>query len=322
VTAGQALATVSTTALQADSMPHRPRSPAPRRSCRPTNRQAHRRPRSTRTRRRSPLPVAVDVGPDLVRRCHLDVDHRRTVASVDLTVGQQSRAAAAARRLGCERLLRGERVLRASGATGRRNLGSGTGSTSSASSSSTSSSGTSGQIVVVSTSSYIVSATVDDTEVSQIAAATRRSSRPVGDHAGLRHSEHGRIIASESSGVASFPVTIAITGSPSGLYRRHRHRRHHCQAAERRRGGPTTAITYSSSGNATVQVQKNGQTTTRAVTVGQSASGETQITAGSSPVIACSNGLSNQRRSGTHLRLGWLPGGGGFGGGGSPVAAG
>jgi len=56
VTAGQALATVSTTALQADLDAAQATLASAEANCRPTNRQAHRRPRSTRTRRRSPLP--------------------------------------------------------------------------------------------------------------------------------------------------------------------------------------------------------------------------------------------------------------------------
>jgi len=50
-----------------------------------------------------------------------------------------------------------------------------------------------------------VSATVDDTEVSQIAAGDQAIITPVGDHAVYGTVSTVGIIASESSGVASFP---------------------------------------------------------------------------------------------------------------------
>ena len=80
--------------------------------------------------------------------------------------------------------------------------------------------------------------------------------------------------------MASFPVVIDVTGSPSGLY-----------------GGtsanvaitikklvgvvvvPTTAITYD--GNTTsVKVSENGTTTSRPITIGIASGGETQVVSG------------------------------------------
>ena len=322
VTAGQALATVSTTALQADLD-----------AAQATLASAEAKLSADESASASAATIDSDEASVTSAQSQLTSAQTSfadatltstiagTVASVDLTVGQQvSGSGGSSSGSGASGSSAASGSSGASGATGSgATSGSGTGSTSSASSSSTSSSGTSGQIVVVSTSSYIVSATVDDTEVSQIAAGDQAIITP----SGATTPVYGTvstvgIIASESSGVASFPVTIAITGSPSGLYP----------------GAtatvaiivkqlndvvevPTTAITYSSSGNATVQVQKNGQTTTRAVTVGQSASGETQITGG---VVAGDRVLERvvhiNAGVGRTFGSGGFSGGGGFGGGG------
>jgi multidrug efflux pump subunit AcrA (membrane-fusion protein) len=88
------------------------------------------------------------------------------------------------------------------------------------------------------------------------------------------------IASSGSSTVASFPVTISVTGTPSGLY-----------AGESVSVSiitkqlnnvvevPTAAISYTS-GNPTVTEVVGGKNVTQPVTTGIAASGETQITAG------------------------------------------
>ena len=166
-----------------------------------------------------------------------------TVASVSLTVGQQVSAG-------------------------------GSGSSSSGSSSA--------QIVVVGTNSYIVNATVDDTEIGQITDGDQATIVPTGSST----TDYGTVasvslIGSQSSNVTTFPVVIDITGNPSGLFAG-------STAAvniivkqlNNVTEVPTAAISYNSSGQATVTQVVNGAHVVKAVTVGAAANGETQITSG------------------------------------------
>ena len=168
---------------------------------------------------------------------------------------------------------------------------------------------------MVSTGSYIVNTSVDSTQVSQL---------KVGDQAvitvsGSTTPVYGTVgsislLASTTSGVASFPVVVDVTGSPSGLF-----------------GGssatvsmtteelqdvvvvPTAAVHYS--GNATtVTVDSGGQKVTRTVTIGAASGGDTQVTSGLSvgekvyvTEVTFHGGLGAGTRSS-------LFGGGGFGG--------
>jgi hypothetical protein len=178
---------------------------------------------------------------------------------------------------------------------------------------STSSSSSSAQIVVVSPT-YKVSATVNDVEIGQVkngdqATFTLSSSSSSSGLGGLAALFGGAaptsssksssssststssttyygtvstigLIASSSSGVASFPVTVAVTGTPTGLY----------AGASATLNVvvkqlttvvevPTAAISYSS-GKAQVTVVTGGRHLTRSVTTGQVSTGETQVTAG------------------------------------------
>jgi macrolide-specific efflux system membrane fusion protein len=166
-----------------------------------------------------------------------------TVASVSLTVGQQVSAG-------------------------------GSGSSSSGSSAA--------QIVVIGTNSYIVNATVDDTEIGQIADGDQATIVPTGSST----TDYGTVasvslIGSQSSNVTTFPVVIDITGNPSGLFAG-------STAAvniivkqlNNVTEVPTAAISYNSSGQATVTQVVNGAHVVKAVTVGAAANGETQITSG------------------------------------------
>ena len=88
------------------------------------------------------------------------------------------------------------------------------------------------------------------------------------------------LVASSSSTVATFPVTIAVTGSPTGLYAGSTATvsivtKEITDAVQ----VPTAAISYSG-GNATVTAVVNGSHVSRSVTTGQVSSGYTQITGG------------------------------------------
>jgi RND family efflux transporter MFP subunit len=152
----------------------------------------------------------------------------------------------------------------------------------SAGGSGSSSGSSSAQIVVVGTNSYIVNATVDDTEIGQIADGDQATIVPTGSST----TDYGTVasvslIGSQSSNVTTFPVVIDITGNPSGLFAG-------STAAvniivkqlNNVTEVPTAAISYNSSGQATVTQVVNGAHVVKAVTVGAAANGETQITSG------------------------------------------
>ena len=197
------------------------------------------------------------------------------VASVDLSVGQQVSAGSSTSGTGT--------TASSSTGTGGSSFagGGGSSSASSGSSASSSSSASSAQFVIVSTGSYVVNTTVDDTEVGQITTGDQAVITPSGATTPV-FGTVGSIstLASTSTGVASFPVVIDVTGSPTGLY-----------------GGasatvaitvkelqdvvvvPTTAIHYSGN-TTTVDVVSGGSTTSRVVTVGAASAGSTQILSG------------------------------------------
>ena len=258
-----------------------------------------------------------------------------TVASVNLSVGQ---------------------VVSGSGSGSTSGNGGGNGSVGATGQSSgvlsLSSSSSSAQIVVVSTDSYVVKATVDDTQVGQVKAGDQVTIQASGSTATVYGTVSSVGLVAQSSGsgsssVASFPVVVAVTGTPSGLY-----------------AGtsatltittvqlnnvvevPTSAISYSN-GQATVTKVVDGKQVATAVTTGAAASGETQITSGlkSGDVIiervVKFNGTAGGNRnvlggSGTANRTGGAGGfggfptgagggaggGGGFGGGGFPGGGG
>jgi multidrug efflux pump subunit AcrA (membrane-fusion protein) len=228
-----------------------------------------------------------------------------TVASVSLTVGQQ---------------------VTGSGSGGSGGQGSG-GAASAAASSSASTSST-GQVVVISTDSFIVNTTVDDTEIGQIQQGDQATITPTGATA-LDFGTVASIglIASESSDVATFPVVIDVTGDPTGLFAGSTA---DVSIIVKQLNNvvevPTAAITYSTSGQATVTEVKNGTHVSQPVTVGQAASGETQITSGISAgdsvvervvkFTGVPGGTGTGGLGGTGFTRGGGLGGGGFGGGG------
>jgi membrane fusion protein, macrolide-specific efflux system len=197
-----------------------------------------------------------------------------TVASVSLTVGQQVTASG------------GSGSSSPSGSAGSSSPTGSTGasSPSSAASSAASSSSASStaQIQVIGTNSYIVTATVDDTEIGQVAVGDQATLTPTGSTTPAYGTVASiGLIATESSTVATFPVVIDVTGTPSGLYAGSTA---DVSIIVKQLNNvvevPTAAINYSSSGQTTVTQVKAGKDVTTSVTLGQAASGETQITGG------------------------------------------
>ncbi len=244
------------------------------------------------------------------------------VASVDLSVGQQVSAGSSTSGTGT--------ATTTGSSTASTGSSSFTGGSSSANSSTStsSSSSSSSQFVVVSTGSYIVNTSVDDTDVSQVAVGDQAVITPSGATTNV-FGTVGSVssLASTTTGVATFPVVINVTGSPAGLY-----------------GGasatvaitvreiqnavevPTTALHYSGD-KVTVNVKSNGSTVSRTVTVGIASAGDTQIltglTSGESIVVpVVTLGGFGGARGGAGLFGGgttgrtFTGGSGGFGGGG------
>ena len=95
----------------------------------------------------------------------------------------------------------------------------GGGASSSAGSGSASSSSTA-QIVVISTTSWVVEASVGSEDLPTLKKGLQAEITPTGSATKVfgTVSSIGIVASSSSSGSASFPVTITVTGSPKGLY--------------------------------------------------------------------------------------------------------
>lgn len=137
------------------------------------------------------------------------------------------------------------------------------------------------QVVVVSSNSFVVNTTVDDTQVGQVKKGDQAVVVPSGSTTNVYGTVSSvGLIASSSSGVASFPVTIAITGTPSGLYAgTSASVSMIVEQIDNAVQVPTAALSYNN-GQATVTEVVDGRHVTRNVTTGVSANGETQITSG------------------------------------------
>jgi multidrug efflux pump subunit AcrA (membrane-fusion protein) len=217
-----------------------------------------------------------------------------TVASVNLTVGQEVTGTGSA----------------GSGSTGSNGASGNTGSTATSSSSAASSTGsgsTSGQIVIIGTDSYIVNTTVDDTQIGQVSdgdqvniSLSGSSSSATATAAGARLGAGGSastaattasaiygtvgsisLIGSQSSDVTTFPVVVNVTGTPTGLYAG---ASADVSIIVKQLSNvtevPTNAVSYTTSGQATVTKVVGGSHAVTNVTVGEAENGETQILSG------------------------------------------
>jgi multidrug efflux pump subunit AcrA (membrane-fusion protein) len=170
-----------------------------------------------------------------------------------------------------------------SGSTGSGSSSTGTegAAAADASSSSSSSSSSSDGIEVVSTGRFTVSADVDDTEINDVKDGQAVTITPTESETTVSGKVTSvGLVATDSSDVSDFPVTISVTGVQKSLY-----------AGASATASiivkdlknvlevPTAAISYAS-GNPTVTVSANGKKTTRTVTTGATLDDETQITSG------------------------------------------
>jgi hypothetical protein len=201
------------------------------------------------------------------------------------------------------------------------------GSGSSSSSASAASASSTAQVVVISTTSWVVSAKVGSADLPQLKKGLQAEITPSGSATKVFGTVKsvGIIASSSSSGSASFPVTITVTGSPKGLYA----------------GGAATAsiivkqvenllsvqtsAVHTEGGKTVVHQMKGGAQVSTPVKVGTTYGAVTQILSGleaGDKVVGTSFRPGGGRPSGgTGTRQGGgtgggIPGGGGFGGGG------
>lgn len=154
----------------------------------------------------------------------------------------------------------------------------GTGATGGSTTSTTSSSA----IEVISTSSWLVNASVDATSVGLIQANDQAQLTITGSTAAVFGTISSiAVVSSSTSGTASYPVVIAVTGSPTGL--------HDGEAVTATLiykqltnviVVPTEALHRSSSGSEYVEKMVNGKAVQTTVVVGIASGTQTQVTSG------------------------------------------
>jgi hypothetical protein len=211
------------------------------------------------------------------------------------------------------------------GSTGNGSSGNGssTGGTANAgtssAASSSSSSSTSAQIVVISTSSWVVDASVGSADLSQLKKGLQAEITPTDATTQVfgTVSSIGVVASTSNGGSATFPVTIAITGTPTGLYAGGS--ANVTIIVKQLQGVLTvpTAAVHTVSGKTVVYQRRNGKQVDTPVTVGTVFGPSTQVTAGlkdGDQVVVTASGPAgtNRQRGGTG---GLFNGGGGFGGG-------
>jgi multidrug efflux pump subunit AcrA (membrane-fusion protein) len=197
--------------------------------------------------------------------------------------------------------------------------GGGASSSSNAGASSSSSSSSTAQIVVISTTSWVVQASVGSADLPRLKKGMQAEITPTGSASKFFGTVKsiGIVASSSSSGSATFPVTIIVTGSPKGLYA----------------GGaadvsiivkqtenlltvPTNAL-HTEGGKTVVHQISNGAQVSTPVKVGTTYGPVTQILSGlkaGDKVVGTAFRVGGT--GGPRSRTGGGGGGGGFGGGG------
>ena len=196
-----------------------------------------------------------------------------TVAAVNVTVGEQVGGGSAAAGLGG-----GGSEAPGGAAAG----GSGAAAAvAAAAAGGTGSGGGTAAVVVVSTGSYVVEATVDDTQVGRLAVGQQANITPNGAAEPLPGTVASvALVATSTSGVAGYPVTITVAGSPPNLYIGS------SAEVEIVTERITDAVLVPSAAvrgagaDAVVTVVEQGEQVDRPVTVGVTAAGRTQILSG------------------------------------------
>lgn len=219
----------------------------------------------------------LDVAQQNASQATLTAPFAGTVAAVNITVGQRVSAAGGTSSASGA----GSADAAASGAGSSGAGSSGAGASGVASGSSGSNGSGTAAVVVVSTGSYVLDATVDDTQVGQLKPGQAASIIPNGVTTSIPGTVTSvGLVATSTSGVASYPVILAVTGSPPGL---------HLGAsaqAEITTQEITDAVLVPSAAvhgtgpDSSVTVLDHGTQVSRPVTVGATSRGRTQIVQG------------------------------------------
>jgi RND family efflux transporter MFP subunit len=183
------------------------------------------------------------------------------------------------------------------------------------------------QVSLQSTRTFIVDATVDDTEVSEVKKGQAVAVTPEGATEAVAGTVTSvTTVPTSSSGVVSFPLTIALTGHPEDVYAGSSATLAITTSkAVNVLAIPTLAITYSGS-TATVKVKTGSGTQSRTITVGQTYGQQTAVksglVAGDKVVVTIPTfariGTTGGGGGGTFTRGFGGSGSTGFGGGGAP----
>jgi multidrug efflux pump subunit AcrA (membrane-fusion protein) len=203
------------------------------------------------------------------------------------------------------------------GSTGSSSSSGGGGAASSANASSS----TTAQVVVISTTSWVVSASVGSADLPQLKKGLQAEITPSGSATKVFGTVRsvGIIASSSSSGSASFPVTIAVTGSPKGLYAGGAANVSIIvRQVENLLSVPTNAVHTENSKTVVYQLKDGAQVSTP-VKVGTTYGVVTQILSGlkaGDKVVGTTFRGGNNPAGGTRSRQGNGTGGGGTGGGG------
>ena len=219
-----------------------------------------------------------------------------------------------------------------SGGTGSGGTGStgSTGSGQSAATGASSGASTSPQVLVISSNSWLVNATVDANSVGLIAVHDQAQLTVTGANATV----YGTVatiglVSSSTSGTASYPVVVDVTGAPSSM---HDGADVTATIIYKQVSGvvvPALAVHRTSTGSEYVDKVVNGKVVQTTVRTGLSSGGQTQVTAGlaegdqiqvSVPQVSRTNGTTGRTGTGTTGRggtgsFGGAGVGGGFGGG-------
>lgn len=242
-----------------------------------------------------------------------------TVAAVNVTVGEQvsvGGVSASPGSSGAPGLSGGSGGAGGAGGAGGGFGGGGSAAAALASGGSGGSGSGTAAVVVVSTGSYVVDATVDDTQVGQLRAGLAANIFPGGAATSVPGTvDSVALVATSTTGVASYPVQIAVTGSPPGLYIGSSAQ---VEIVTERISDailvPASAV-RGVGADATVTVYADGQEAIRPVTVGPTSGGRTQIISGlsSGEQVVLPEAAEAPAAGGF---------GGGFGGGGGGEGAG
>jgi multidrug efflux pump subunit AcrA (membrane-fusion protein) len=214
-----------------------------------------------------------------------------------------------------------------SGASGTSGGGQGGQGGSTSTSASTSSTSTSAGVTVISTSSYVVDASVGSSDVGQLKDGMQADITPTGSSVTVHGvvESVGVVADTSTTGAATFPVTIRVTGSTQGLYPGSSASvAITVKQVDNVLTVPTQAVT-STNGKTYVNVVAGTTTTRKAITIGQTYGFQTEVTkglsAGDKVKLPSFQAGSAGTRTGGGNQQGTFPGGG-FRGGGFPQGGG